>query len=45
MLRKILEYDRKLFAFSLNQDPSLSPSLLHHNSRVTHCKNFNKIDS
>lgn len=47
MLRKILEYDRKLFVFSLNQDPSGgsngSPSL-HHNSRVTQLKTTTKID-
>jgi hypothetical protein len=43
MLRKILEYDQKLFVFSLNSDRP-SKGFLHHNARVAHSKNHFKID-
>ena len=43
MLRKILEYDRKMFVFSLNPERP-NPTLLHHHSRAAQVKKEEKID-
>lgn len=44
MLRNILDYDAKIFVFSLNKNP-ITRSTLHHNSIVTSNKKNESIDS
>lgn len=43
MFRKILEYDRKVFVFSLNPERP-NPTLLHHHSRLANLKQEERID-